>query len=150
MAHLAVTIPAFLTIEKQKISDRLLIKMEVHGPRKLMLESFLASNKLTREKRAWMSVRCAQEKTLTQHASIRQVSLDQRTSRIRLMFFYLHLALCDFIGLRGHNVFVLSLIDPFFVDCIIFHRYSSTYSIDKFHDIHSIQRSLWWFYVRCL
>ena len=35
---------------------------------------------------------------------------------------YLHLALCNFIASgEGHNFFFLSLVDPFFVNCIIFY-----------------------------
>ena len=34
----------------------------------------------------------------------------------------LHLALCNSITLRGHEIFVVSLAGPFFVDCIIFHQ----------------------------
>ena len=60
---------------------------------------------------------------------------------------YLHFALCNFIALRGHKIFVASPVDPFFVDFTIFHQYPSTYSTDKFHDIHSIHGCLWRFYV---
>ena len=42
---------------------------------------------------------------------------------------------------------VASPVDPFFVDCIILDKDTTHYSISKFHDIHGIQRCLWWFYV---
>ena len=51
------------------------------------------------------------------------------------------------LPLEGHKIFVASLVDPFLVDCIIFHQHSSTDCTGKFHDIHSIQGCLWWFYV---
>ena len=50
----------------------------------------------------------------------------------------LHLALCNFIALRDHKIFVVSLFDPFFVDCIVIPQHPSTDSTGKFHDIHGI------------
>ena len=49
------------------------------------------------------------------------------------------------LPLRGHKNFVVSLVDPFFIDCVTFHEYPSTYSTAKFHDIHGIQGYLWRF-----
>ena len=49
--------------------------------------------------------------------------------------------------LQGHNIFVVTLIDPSLLDYIVFHWHSSTYSTDKFHDSHIIQTCLWRFYV---
>ena len=53
---------------------------------------------------------------------------------------YMYLVLCNFIALRGggHKIFVASLVDPFLVDCISFHQYSSTDPTIKFHDVHDI------------
>ena len=45
------------------------------------------------------------------------------------------------------KLFVTSLVDPFFVDCIIVYQHPSTDSISKFHDIHGIQECFWWCYV---
>ena len=44
-------------------------------------------------------------------------------------------------------MFVVALIDPFFVDCIVLDKDTTHYSTRKFHDIHGIQGPLWWFYV---
>ena len=51
------------------------------------------------------------------------------------------------LPLRGHKIFVVSLVDPFFIDWVTFHEHPSTYSTAKFHDIHSIQGYLWRFYI---
>ena len=64
--------------------------------------------------------------------------------------FYLHLALCNLILLRGHKIFVVSLVDPFFIDCVTFYEHPTTYSTAKFHDIRGIQGYLSRFYVYCL
>ena len=51
----------------------------------------------------------------------------------------LHLALYNFIAPNGAiKFFVVSLVDPFFVDYIIFHQYSPINSAGKLHNIHSI------------
>ena len=46
---------------------------------------------------------------------------------------------------EGHIIFVVSPVDPSFVECIIFHQHHSTDSTGKFHDIHGIQRCPWQF-----
>ena len=56
-----------------------------------------------------------------------------------------HVILLPFKGAK--KFFVVSLIDPFFVDCIIFEKDTTYYSTSKFHDIHGTHRLLWWFYV---
>ena len=95
--------------------------------------------------RCWkMSTRTATKATV----SILIPGLDPKISKIRQ-------AVCIWcfvilLPLGGHKIFVASLIDPFFVDCTIFHQHSSTDSTGKFHDIHSIQRWLLCFYVCCL
>ena len=44
------------------------------------------------------------------------------------------------LPLRGRQSFVVvSLVDPFFVDCIVLDKDTTHYSTSKFHDIHSIQ-----------
>ena len=56
--------------------------------------------------------------------------------------------LSNFITRRGYKIFVVVLlVDPFFVDCIIFHQYSCAIFIGEFHNIHGIHGCLWWFYV---
>ena len=47
-------------------------------------------------------------------------------------------------------MFVVSLFDPFLVDCIVFYQYSSADSTGKLHDIHGIKGHLWWLFVRRL
>ena len=44
-------------------------------------------------------------------------------------------------------MFVVSLFDPFLVDCIVFYQYSSADSTGKLHDIHGIKGHLWWLFV---
>ena len=52
------------------------------------------------------------------------------------------------LPLRGRQSFVVvSLVDPFFVDCIVLDKDTTHYSTNKFHNIHSIQRCFWPFYV---
>ena len=52
----------------------------------------------------------------------------------------------NFIALkRAIKFFDISLVDPFFVDCIVLGKSTTHYSTSKFHDIHGIQRRLWWF-----
>ena len=53
------------------------------------------------------------------------------------------LVLCNFIALRDHKIFVVSLFDPFFEDCIVLHQHPSTDSSGKLHDIHGNQGRLW-------
>ena len=47
---------------------------------------------------------------------------------------------CNFIALkRAIKFFVVSLVDPFFVDCIVFDKDTTNYPTSKFHDIHCIR-----------
>ena len=49
---------------------------------------------------------------------------------------------CNFIGLkRTLKVFVVSLVDPFLVDCIVFDKDTTHYSTSKFHDINGIHQN---------
>ena len=67
---------------------------------------------------------------------------------ITLVARWLHWALCNFIALkRAIKSFVVSLVDPFFIECIVLDKDATHYSTSKFHDIHSIQGCFWWFYV---
>ena len=50
----------------------------------------------------------------------------------------LHLTLCNFIALkRAIKFFAVSLVDPFFVDCIVLDKATTHYSSGKFHDIQA-------------
>ena len=40
-------------------------------------------------------------------------------------------------------MFVVSLFDPFFVDCIVFDKDTTYYSTSKFHDIHGNWGIFW-------
>ena len=52
----------------------------------------------------------------------------------------LHLVFCHFIALkRAIDFVVVSLVDPFIADCIVFDKDTTHYSTSKFYDKHGIQ-----------
>ena len=71
------------------------------------------------------------------------VGLGPRTSKTKQMFSFLPMVSCNFIALkRAIKCFVVSLFDPFFVDCIVLDKDTTHYSTSKFHDMHGIQECL--------
>ena len=80
-----------------------------------------------------------------------RVGLRPRTSKIRRIGSFQPMVSSNIIALkRAINAFVESLIDPFFVDCIVRDKDTTHYSTSRFHDIHDIHGHLCWFYVCCL
>ena len=64
--------------------------------------------------------------------------LDKREICIRTEFETCQfMVLCNFIAPRGHKIFVALLVNPFFVNCIIFHQYPSINYTSKFHNIQA-------------
>ena len=67
------------------------------------------------------------------------VGLGPRISSTRQTFFYWSMVSCNFIALkRAIKFFVVSLVDPFFMEYIVLYKDTTHYSTSNFHDIHSI------------
>ena len=67
------------------------------------------------------------------------VGLGPRISSTRQTFFYRSMVSCNFIALkRAIKFFVVSLVDPFFMEYIVLYKDTTHYSTSNFHDIHSI------------
>ena len=69
----------------------------------------------------------------------RGFGLGLRINKIKRIDSFRPMVSCNFIALkRAIKYFVVSLVDPFFVDCIVLDKDTTHYSTSKFHDIRSM------------